>query len=220
MKILLLEDNIMLNEAITQYLIIIGHIVISVNDGNKCLNILDNEKFDLLIFDINVPKVDGLTILENLYNQKRMIPSIFISSQIDIENIEKAFNIGCHDYLKKPFDLKELSIRIDKITKTRKPPMKHKRLSKYYSFNHENSTLYFHNEAQIITNKQLQIIKLFAEKRGFVCSYDMFRSYVWDNDFINNATIRAEINRLKNILKENFILNIKGIGYMIENVEI
>ena len=66
----------------------------------------------------------------------------------------------------------------------------------------------------------MQIIDLFAEHRGFVCSYDMLRDYVWDNDLIDNATIRTEINRLKNILKENIILNIRGIGYMVENVEV
>ncbi len=218
MKILLLEDDIMLNESISQYLILVGHFVVSAQDGNECLKILDSEKFDLLIFDINVPKIDGLSILEKIYNEKKMITSIIISSLINISNIEKAFAIGCQDYLKKPFDLKELNIRINKITKTIKPSMEDKRLSKHYSFNRKNSTLYFNNEPQIITKKQVQIIDLFAEHRGFVCSYDMFRDYVWDNDFIDDATIRAEINRLKNILKEDIILNIRGVGYMVENV--
>lgn len=220
MKILLLEDDIMLNESISQYLILIGHFVVSVKDGNACLEKLGNEIFDLLIFDINVPIIDGLSILEKIYNEKQMIPSIIISSLIDIDNIEKAFNIGCKDYLKKPFDLKELNIRINKITNTIKSSMEDKRLSKHYSFNHKNLTLYFDNEPQIITKKQVQIIDLFAEHRGFVCSYDMLRDYVWDNDLIDNATIRTEINRLKNILKENIILNIRGIGYMVENVEV
>lgn len=220
MKILLLEDDIMLNESISQYLILVGHFVVSAQDGNECLKILDSEKFDLLIFDINVPKIDGLSILEKIYNEKKMITSIIISSLINIYNIEKAFAIGCQDYLKKPFDLKELNIRINKITKTIKPSMEDKRLSKHYSFNRKNSTLYFNNEPQIITKKQVQIIDLFAEHRGFVCSYDMFRDYVWDNDFIDDATIRAEINRLKNILKEDIILNIRGVGYMVENVEV
>lgn len=216
MKILLLEDDIMLNEAISQYLNSVGHAITSVKDGNDCLKVLNNELFDLLIFDINVPSVDGLTILENLHSQKRIVPTIFISALIDIEDITRAFDIGCHDYLKKPFHLKELNIRINKILKTRQIPMKHKRLSKSYSFDCENLTLYFNNEPQIIPKRQLQIIELLTNNRSLVCNYDMFRDYVWNDDLIDNATIRAEVNRVKKVLKEDFISNIRGIGYTIE----
>jgi len=216
MKILLLEDDIMLNDTITQYLISNGHAVISVKDGNECVEILKDSKFDLLIFDINVPHIDGLTILENLDKQKKMVPTIFISALIDIEDITRAFDIGCHDYLKKPFHLKELSLRIDKILKTTTVPMKQKRLSKSYSFDCEKMTLYFNNEPQIISKRQLQIIELLTNNRSLVCNYDMFRDYVWNDDFIDNATIRAEVNRVKKVLKEDFINNIRGVGYMVE----
>lgn len=216
MKILLLEDDIMLNEAITQYLGSVGHLVKSVKDGNECLEMLEKEQFDLLIFDINVPSVDGLTILEDLHKEKRMVPTIFISALIDIEDISRAFDIGCHDYLKKPFHLKELNLRIEKILKTRQVPMQHKRLSKSYSFDCENLTLYFNNEPQILPKRQLQIIELLTNNRSLVCNYDMFRDYVWNDDEIDNATIRAEVNRVKKVLKEDFIINIRGIGYMVE----
>jgi DNA-binding response OmpR family regulator len=216
MKILLLEDDVMLNKAITKYLESTGHIVKYAHDGNMCVSILNEEKFDLLIFDINVPEIDGLSILEDLHNQKRMVPTIFISALIDIEDIERAFDIGCHDYLKKPFHLKELTLRINKILKTNQVPMAHKRLSKSYSFDCENMTLYFNNEPQILPKRQLQIIELLTNNRSLVCNYDMFRDYVWNDDFIDNATIRAEVNRVKKVLKEDFILNIRGIGYMVE----
>ncbi|MGB5866511.1 MAG: response regulator transcription factor [Arcobacteraceae bacterium] len=216
MKILLLEDDCMLNETINQYLTSVGHSVHSVKDGNECMKILEDAKFDLLVFDINVPHIDGLSILEELHKLKRMVPTIFISALIDIEDITRAFDIGCHDYLKKPFHLKELSLRIDKILKTRDIPMKHKRLSKSYSFDCENMTLYFNNEPQIITKRQLQIIELLTNNRSLVCNYDMFRDYVWNDDYIDNATIRAEVNRVKKVLQEDFIINIRGIGYMVE----
>jgi len=216
MKILLLEDDIMLNDTITQYLISVGHFVKSVKDGKRCVQLLEQEKFDLLVLDINVPHIDGLSILENLDKENKMVPTIFISALIDIEDITRAFDIGCHDYLKKPFHLKELTLRIDKILKTRDVPMTHKRLSKSYSFDCENMTLYFNNEPQIISKRQLQIIELLTNNRSLVCNYDMFRDYVWDDDLIDNATIRAEVNRVKKVLKEDFINNIRGVGYMIE----
>jgi len=219
MKILLLEDDILLNEAITKYLTTVGHVITPVRDGNECLKILENEKFDLLIFDINVPNIDGLSILETLHAKKKITPVIFISTLIEIEDISRAFELGCYDYLKKPFHLKELNIRIDRISKTAKKEMHHKVLSAAYSFDCDSITLYFNEEPQVLSKRQLQIIEFLTLNRGFVCSYDMLRENVW-NDFdmsVDDATIRTEVNRLKNHLKEDFIVNVRGIGYVIKN---
>lgn len=216
MKILLLEDDILLNEAITQYLSSAGHSISSVRDGDVCLKILEREAFDLLVFDINVPNIDGLTILATLHEQKKMIPVIFISTLIDIEDISRAFELGCFDYLKKPFHLKELSLRIDRISQATQVQRKHKRLSASYGFNCENQTLYFNNEPQVLSKRQSQIIEFLAHNRGVVCSYEMFMEDVWSDVEVDVATIRAEINRLKNNLKEDFIINIRGVGYMVK----
>ena len=219
MKILLVEDDIMLNEMIAEYITSTGHIIKSVKTGTESLQILEKEKFDLLILDINLPDIDGFTILEKMHEQKRMIPTIYISALIDIEDISRAFDLGCFDYLKKPFHLKELTLRINKILKTRIVPQRHKRLSKHYSFDSENMTLLYNNEPHILPKRQLQIIELLALNRSLVVQYDMFRDYVWNDDYIDNATIRAEVNRVKTVLKEDFIKNIRGSGYMIERPE-
>ena len=219
MKILLVEDDIMLNEMITEQITSTGHAIKSVKTGNESLEILDKEKFDLLILDINLPDINGFSILEKMHEQKRMIPTIYISALIDIEDISRAFDLGCFDYLKKPFHLKELTLRINKILKTRIVPQRHKRLSKHYSFDAETMTLLFNNEPHILPKRQLQIIELLALNRSLVVQYDMFRDYVWNDDYIDNATIRAEVNRVKTVLKEDFIKNIRGSGYMIERPE-
>ena len=219
MKILLVEDDIMLNEMIWEYITSTGHLIKSEKNGKDALEVLEKEKFDLLILDINLPDIDGFTILEKMHEQKRMIPTIYISALIDIEDISRAFDLGCFDYLKKPFHLKELTLRINKILKTRIVPQTHKRLSKHYSFDSENMTLLYNNEPHILPKRQLQIIELLALNRSLVVQYDMFRDYVWNDDYIDNATIRAEVNRVKTVLKEDFIKNIRGSGYMIERPE-
>lgn len=216
MKILLVEDDMMLNEMISEYLTSTGHVIISAKNGLESLGILESQKFDLLILDISLPDIDGFTILEKMHEQKRMIPTIYISALIDIEDISRAFDLGCFDYLKKPFHLKELTLRINKILKTRIVPQKHKRLSKHYSFDAETMTLYFNNEPHILPKRQLQIIELLAQNRSLVVNYDMFRTYVWNDNYIDNATIRAEVNRVKTVLKEDFLKNIRGSGYMVE----
>ena len=119
MKILLLEDELMLNSAISEYLKSIGHMVESFFDGAEVLKSIENG-YDLLILDVNVPNIDGFSILNELNNRKIHIPTIFISAQIDIEDITRAYNLGAREYLKKPFHLGELGIKINQILKKSK----------------------------------------------------------------------------------------------------
>ncbi|WP_417332694.1 response regulator transcription factor [Halarcobacter sp.] len=216
MKILLLEDDFMLNEMIDEYLTSTGHLIKSTSTGNECLKLLGEQEFDLLILDINVPDINGFTILETLHNQKRDIPTIYISALIDIEDISRAFDIGCYDYLKKPFHLKELTIRINRLLKNQITPTQHKRLSKSYSFDCENLTLYFNNEPHILPRRQIKIIEVLAKNRSLIVDYDMFKEYAYAGDEVDISTIRSEINRVKKVLKEDFIINIRGSGYMIK----
>jgi len=216
MKILLLEDDFMLNEAIDKYLTSVGHAVIAVKDGKECLELIYNNKYDLFVFDINVPNIDGFEILEKLREMKITVPTIFISALIGIEDITRAFDMGCYDYLKKPFHLQELTLRINKLLRTTQVPLEHKRLSKSYSYDSRNMVLLFNNEPHILPKRQLQIIDLLSANRGRVVAYEMFRDYVWNDYEIDNGTIRAEVNRVRKILKEDFIITIRGIGYMID----
>lgn len=216
MKILLLEDDVMLNRAITQYLQFTNHSVRTVRDGTNCLRIIEEEEFELLILDINVPDINGFEVLETLHGKNIIIPTIFISALIDIEEITRAFELGCYDYLKKPFHLKELTLRINKISQSQIVPKQNKKLSASYSFNSNTLTLLYNNSSHALTKRQIQIVQLLARYKNATVNYDMFREFVWQDDNIDNATIRAEINRLKKVLKEDFITNIRGLGYMIE----
>ena len=197
MKILVLEDEVMLNESICEYLQSLGHIVEAFFDGESAYGAMQNNKYDLFLLDINVPQIDGLSILEQLHSMKIHVPTIYISALVDIEDISRAYNLGCYDYLKKPFHLKELALRIDRIVMSAKTPNVHMVLSKNYSYDQEHSTLYFQQEAQTLTKKQSQIIDLLARNRGLIVDFDQFQEYVWTEAIVDNATIRAEINRLK-----------------------
>ena len=160
--------------------------------------------------------MDGLTFLETIHGLKIHVPTIYISALVDIEDISRAYNLGCFDYLKKPFHLKELALRLDRIVISNEVPRVHLRLSKNYSYDQEHSTLLFNSAPQTLTKKQSQIIDLLARNRGRVVDFDQFQNYVWDDNIVDNATIRAEVNRLKQTLQESVIQNVRGMGYMID----
>lgn len=214
MKILLLEDELLLNNAISEYLRNIGHMVESFQDGQDVLDNIDSS-FDLLILDINVPTVDGFGVLAYLNSKKIHIPTIFISALVDIEDITKAYNLGCREYIKKPFHLGELGIKINQILKKEQNNTSHIRFSENYSYSKDKQTLYFNGEPQNLTKKQLEIIHILALNINMIVDFERFRVDVWDAENIDNPTIRAEISRLKKALKEDFIKNIRGLGYKI-----
>ena len=215
MKILLLEDELMLNNAIFEYLKGIGHIVESFTDGQNVLDNVDTS-YDLLILDINVPTKDGFEILEELNSKKIYIPAIYISALIDIEDITKAYDLGCREYIKKPFHLEELGIKINQLLKKDQNKTTHIKFSENYSYSKDKQTLYFNTEPQNLTKKQLEIVHILALNINMIVDFERFRVDIWDGENIDNPTIRAEISRLKKTLKEDFIKNIRGLGYKID----
>jgi DNA-binding response OmpR family regulator len=216
MKILLLEDEVMLNESIQEFLESEGHSVDTYFDGIEAFESLKTQSYDLLILDINVPSMDGLTFLERLHGLKIHVPTIYISALVDIEDISRAYNLGCYDYLKKPFHLKELALRLHRVVLSQEVPRVHLRLSKNYSYDQEHNTLLFNGISQILSKRQSQIIDILSRNRGRVVDFEQFQTYIWDEQIVDNATIRAEVSRLKKSLHEDVIINVRGMGYMID----
>ncbi len=215
MKILLLEDEIMLNNAISEYLKDTGHMVETFTNGEDVIKNIDSS-FDLLVLDINVPKKNGFEILQEFNNNKIYIPTIYISALLDIEDITKAYDLGCREYIKKPFHLEELGIKINQILKKDQNNTTHIKFSENYSYSKNKKTLYFDKEPQTLTKKQLDIIHILALNINMIVDFERFRIDIWGGENIDNPTIRAEISRLKKSLKEDFIKNIRGLGYKID----
>ena len=206
----------MLQSAIKEYLTDTGYEVTAFEDGKEAYANICENSYDLFIFDINTPSIDGLSLLDMLQKDKIYIPTIFISAITEIEQISKAYALGCYDYLKKPFHLKELTLHIDRLLKTANIESKSLvKISKMYTYDLEKERLLFDNEEQTLTPKQAQIINIFACNINKIVDFDMLRYYVWDNTHVDTSTIRAEIHRVKQVLKEDLIESLKGIGYRI-----
>jgi DNA-binding response OmpR family regulator len=214
MKVLLLEDELMLQSAIKEYLVDTGYEVTVFEDGKEAYTNIHDNSYDLFIFDINTPTIDGLSLLDTIQKEKIYVPTIFISAITEIEQISKAYELGCYDYLKKPFHLKELGLHIERLLKIADIRAKSFiRISKMYSYDAENKSLLFNGEEQLLTHKQAQIIELFAANINKVVDFEMLRHYAWNDSPVDNAIIRAEIHRVRQVLKEDLITTLKGIGY-------
>ena len=214
MKVVLLEDELMLQSAIKEYLEDTGYHVTAFEDGQEAYEDISSNNYDLFIFDINTPSIDGLSLLEKLQKERIFVPTIFISAITEIEQISQAYALGCYDYLKKPFHLKELGLHIERLLKIADIRAKtFVKISKMYCYDVENKCLLFDGEEQFLTQKQIQIMDLFAKNINKVVDFEMLRHYVWDDSPVDNAIIRAEIHRVRQVLKEDLIGTLKGVGY-------
>ena len=115
MKILLIEDDSILNETIADYLKLKGNKLISIEDGADAIKTIDNNNFDLYIIDINILHINGLEIIKYIRQNDLQTPIIMITASIELEHFKTAYQNGCDDYIKKPFHLEELEIRINKV---------------------------------------------------------------------------------------------------------
>lgn len=216
MKVLLLEDELMLQGAIKEYLTDSGYEVTAFEDGQEAYEHIVSHSYDLFIFDINTPSMDGLSLLDSLQKEKIYVPTIFISAITEIEQISQAYALGCYDYLKKPFHLKELGLHIDRLLKIADIRAKSFiKISKMYSYDLENQRLMFDGEEQLLTQKQLQIMDVLAKNINKVVDFEMLRHYAWNDSPVDNAIIRAEIHRVRQVLKEDIITTLKGVGYIL-----
>ena len=216
MNVLLLEDELMLQSAIAEYLEVTGYKVDAFEDGEDAYRSILENSYDLFIFDINTPSIDGLSLLEKLQKDKIFIPTIFISAITEIEQISKAYELGCYDYLKKPFHLKELTLHIDRLLKIADIRSKtFLKISKVYSYDFQTKQLLFDGKEQLLTPKQAEIINLLVTHIDKAVNFEMLHHYVWEDSHVDNATIRAEMHRVRHVLKEELIENLKGIGYIL-----
>ena len=194
MEITLLEDDVALHRAIKEILEHNGFIVHSFFNGETFIEEFSNQKSDLFLLDINVPGIDGLTILESLYRFNPYTKAIIISANSDIAMIEKAYEKGCVDYLKKPFHLKELLLKIQRYV-PKLPSLK---------------------EGEKLTKKELALLDLLTQNALEAVSYELIQEVVYGSQKMSIDALRALIKRLRNKLQSAKIVAVPQIGYKIE----
>ena len=213
-KILLLEDDTILQEIIEEFLTEIGYRVDCFYDGEKALDAAMAQRYDMLLLDVNVPEIDGFELLGYLREIRNRTPAIFITSLGDLKNLRKGFDIGAEDYLKKPFELDELAIRIEH----------HMRAGGGVPY--EFGSFTFLPERHLLTTEEGERIPLKTReslilayllgRQGDVVSFDELIENLWEEEQRPTyATIRTYIKNLRKILGHSTIENVKGEGYRV-----
>ncbi len=214
MKILLLEDDLILNEIIEEFLVSLKYEVTTVFDGLKASEAIYDEHFDLLILDVNVPNINGFEFLKNLRDNYITTPAIFITSLNSVENIEEGFNVGADDYLKKPFELKELELRINNIKRLLHLEDDELVISPNIKFNTKLNFIDYDTIKTKLPLKEAQILKYLLTNTNKCVSQDELSSNIWNYEGApTSSTIRTYIKNIRKVIGEEYIETIKGVGY-------
>ena len=211
-KILLLEDDLVLQEIICEYLVGEGYSVDCFANGDDALDSILKSKYNVLLLDVNVPQLDGFELVEYLRGIKNNTPVIFITALSSISSLRKAFDLGANDYLKKPFELAELHLRIEYQLKS----ISHKVEHKFGEFIFCPADLYLISKGKKIPlrQKEAQILLYFLQQKRTIISLDELIENIWFGEAVPTyATIRTYIKNLRKILGATAIENIKGSGY-------
>ena len=213
MRVLLLEDEHMLMSSIKLFLLAKDITVDAFPTGKEARIAIKKNEYDMYILDINVPEMTGIDIMKHIRKKDKYTPIIIVTGSIDINSIDEAYALGCSEYLKKPFNLRELEIRMDRLKKISDNLTV--RITKDYEFDIKKELLLYKGDIQKLTKNQNKLIKTLVENIGGIVSFEDLKLFVWDDYNISDITIRSLITRIRDTIKEDFIQTFRGIGYRI-----
>ncbi len=215
-KLLLLEDDLNLNETLTEFLEESGYAVTSVYSGSDAQDALYESPFDLLILDVNVPSPNGFELLQHARSEGVTTPAIYLTSRNGIEDLKEGYESGCDDYLRKPFEMQELRLRIDTLIQRNffHNPSQKLQLCEHISYDTASDTLY-HDEREIpLHAKEKRLLKLFLMHPDEQLTHEAISDHLWDYDEMpSDQSLRTYIKNLRKILGKDRIVSIKRYGY-------
>jgi len=211
MKILILEDDKLFNETLEDFLEEEGFELHTALDPYTALDLAYEHKFDLYLFDVNLPYETGFDLLEKLRSAHDTTPTIFLTSRDDKASMTKGFGIGADDYMKKPIDLDELSLRIHALL--RRQTRSNKIILGDYTLDCTAKELYCSGEQLALTSKAIDLLIILLIAKGEVVTIEEIESTLWHtNEEASLGAIRVYVTSLKKYFP-TAIQNLRGIGY-------
>jgi DNA-binding response OmpR family regulator len=217
-KVLLAEDEASLGMIVKESLETRNFTVFHAKNGEEAFEVYRKAKPDILVLDVMMPKKDGFTLAKEIRLDDKKIPIIFLTAKSQTSDVLEGFNNGGNDYLKKPFSMEELIVRIKSLlnrieTKTNVDAIK----IGNYSFNSTKQTLENSLEIQQLTHREAQLLFHLFEKKNEILDRTFILNKLWGNDdFFNARSMDVFISKLRKKLKKDTniqIINIRGFGY-------
>ena len=210
-RILLVEDDLILGESLEELLESEGFETTWVTDGNIALNTTYNNNFDIYLFDVDIPFIDGFELLKSLRQSGDKTPCIFLTAKIDITSFSTGFDVGADDYIKKPFDFDELVIRIN--TQIKKSFNTYSNNIKYNNiiFDIENKTILKDSDEVYLSPIEFKLFELFIKNINKTISKEDIMYTIHDGEEGSENALRVQISKLKKLGLN--ILNQRAVGY-------
>lgn len=218
MKVLIIEDDSQLNIAICEFFKIKEFDTVSVKDGLSAIDQIDHENFDLYIIDINIPRINGLDLLKHIRKTDLNTPIIIITASLEIENLSTAFDNGCSEYIKKPFHLKELDIRINNLLSLNKSETI--TLSDELIYDLYSEEFLYKNKPIRLRYKEKRFCTLMIKNINSVVSNEMVCDYVWEGEIKETYPLRQLLVELRKKLPSDIIQTKIREGYIIESKKV
>ncbi len=213
-KILLLEDDLNLRDTIEEELMEEGFSVTSTDKSDDIINLTYEERFDLYLFDVNVIGMSGFQLLEALREAGDETPTIFLTSKNKTQDVIEGFEVGASDYLKKPFDMDELIVRMFRFLKRKKSYT----ISENITYLAESYEVINHGKKIPLNQKDAQILEYFLNHKNQVISKEQIVDDVYEGEYITDSTFRGYIKKIKTAIGEEHLRNIRGQGYIFETL--
>jgi DNA-binding response OmpR family regulator len=214
MKVLIIEDDVQLNIAISEFFKIKSFDTVSVKDGLNAIDQIDSEHFDLYIIDINIPRINGLDLLKHIRKTDLETPIIIITASLEIQNFSIAFESGCSEYIKKPFHLKELDIRINNLLAMSKPVIINLRDEFHYDLNTE--AFYYQDKPINLRYKEKRFCAVMIKNINTIVPNEVIHDYVWEGEIKETYPLRQLLGELRKKLPFDIIQTKIREGYIIE----
>lgn len=217
-RILILEDNKLLAETVEDFLSEQDCEVYIADNVDEANSLCFNKKFDLMLLDVKLSHSSGFAFLKSLRQSKDYTPAIFLTSLNDKHSILEGFQIGADDYIKKPFDIDELWLRISAvIQRTKGTGEELLSIDEDYVMDVKRKMLNFKGKSLDLHQKDYDLLELLIKNRNKIVTQEMIQEHLWSpQEEPKNASIRVYINNLKKIFGKDSISNIRGIGYRFE----
>jgi DNA-binding response OmpR family regulator len=214
MRVLIIEDDVQLNIALTEFFKIKRFDTVSAKDGLSAIEETNNAHFDLYVIDINIPDINGLDLLKHIRKTDLTTPIIIITASLEIQNFSTAFENGCSEYIKKPFHLKELDIRIGNLLALNKPETIRIRDGLYY---HSGTGEFFYNNQPIrLRYKEKRFCAVIMKHVNSIVSNEKIYDYVWEGEIRESYPLRQLLGELRKKLPFDIIHTRTKEGYMID----